>query len=50
MFSPRREPRLGMMLRSEAKRLTKAIDVFVVFFTAEVINRICVNTNKYAWT
>lgn len=41
---------LGMVLRSEAKRLTKAIDVFVMFFTAEVVNRICVNTNKYAWT
>nr|XP_037274775.1 piggyBac transposable element-derived protein 4-like [Rhipicephalus microplus] len=51
-FSPRREPGLdlGMVLRSEAKRLTKAIDVFVMFFTAEVVNRICVNTNKYAWT
>ncbi|KAH8028948.1 hypothetical protein HPB51_020875 [Rhipicephalus microplus] len=23
---------------------------FLMFFTAEVVNRICVNTNKYAWT
>lgn len=51
-FSPRREPGLdlGMVLRSEAKRLTRAIDVFIMFFTAEAINRMCANTDKYAWT
>lgn len=51
-FSPRREPGLdlGMVLRSEAKWLTRAIDVFIMFFTAEAINRMCANTDKYAWT
>lgn len=39
-----------MALGSEVKRLTRAIDVFVMFFPAEVINRTCADTNKYAWT
>ncbi|XP_070385975.1 piggyBac transposable element-derived protein 4-like [Dermacentor albipictus] len=38
-----------MMLRSGPKRLSRALDVFRLFFTAEVIHAICANTNKYAW-
>ncbi|KAH8036522.1 hypothetical protein HPB51_001341 [Rhipicephalus microplus] len=38
-----------MTLRSRAHRLTRALDFFRLFFTAEVIRAICLNTNKYAW-
>ncbi|KAH8020247.1 hypothetical protein HPB51_025520 [Rhipicephalus microplus] len=51
-FRPQRDPgiNLGMTLRSRAHRLTRALDFFFcLFFTAEVICAICLNTNKYAW-
>lgn len=51
MFSARREPGvdLGVALRSAARRYSRAVDFFLLFFTAEIITEICKNTNKYAW-
>ncbi|KAH8009844.1 hypothetical protein HPB51_020192 [Rhipicephalus microplus] len=51
-FRPQRDPGidLSMALRSRAHRLTRALNFFRLFFTAEVIRAICLNTNKYAWT
>ncbi|XP_072140441.1 piggyBac transposable element-derived protein 4-like [Dermacentor andersoni] len=50
-FTPTRPPgaHLGPALRSSARHFTTARDFFLLFFTAEVINTICKNTNKYAW-
>lgn len=50
-FFPKRNPgvKVGGAVRSSARRFVRAIDVFQLFFTAELINMICENTNKYAW-
>lgn len=50
-FLPRREPdvHLGVALRSSSRRFLRARDFFLLFSTTEVIERLCDNTNKYAW-
>lgn len=50
-FCVRRLPRvdLGIALRSAARRFVQAVDFFTLFFTAEIIAKICNATNKYAW-
>ncbi|XP_065284782.1 piggyBac transposable element-derived protein 4-like isoform X1 [Dermacentor albipictus] len=52
VFSPARKPGIhfGMQFRRGTRRLLKAIDAFRLFFTVEVIAKICRNTNKYAWS
>ncbi|XP_070395202.1 piggyBac transposable element-derived protein 4-like [Dermacentor albipictus] len=55
-FSPRREPgvyldaEVGVALRSGSKKFLTALDFFLLFFSMNVIETICDNTNKYAWT
>lgn len=52
-FRPSREPGIhfGLELRSGAwrARFLRAIDILKLFFTTQVIELICLNTNKYAW-
>ncbi|XP_064460258.1 piggyBac transposable element-derived protein 4-like [Ornithodoros turicata] len=50
-FCPKRAPgaHLGIALRSGAAEFGRALDFFQLFFTTEVINKICESTNKYAW-
>lgn len=40
---------LGIALRSAARRFVRAVDFFLLFFTAQIIEDICKSTNKYAW-
>ncbi|XP_070388820.1 piggyBac transposable element-derived protein 4-like [Dermacentor albipictus] len=55
-FSPKREPGVhltedvGVALRSTTKRFLTALDFFFLFFSADVIETVCENTNKYAYT
>lgn len=55
-FSPRREPGVylgddvAMALRSGTKKFLTTLDFFLVCFSTEVIETICGNSNKYAWT
>lgn len=39
-----------MQLRSGPRHLVRVLDVFQLYFTAEVITRIYGNTNKYTWS
>lgn len=52
-FRPSREPGIhfGLELPSGAwrARFLRAIDILKLFFTTQVIELICLNTNKYAW-
>lgn len=50
-FFPRRNlgVEVGGALRSNAWRFVRAVDFFKLFFTAQLMNMICENTNKYAW-
>lgn len=55
-FSPRRDPGVyleddvGVALRSGARKFLSAMDFFLLFFSTQVLDTICKNTNKYAWT
>ncbi|KAH8038374.1 hypothetical protein HPB51_001488 [Rhipicephalus microplus] len=50
-FSPVRQPgaHLAAALRSDVRRFSRALDFFLLFFTTEVLQALCDNTNKYAW-
>lgn len=50
-FSPKRPPgvHLEVTRRSETRSFIRALDMFMMFFTAEMISTICAHTNKYAW-
>lgn len=50
-FSPTRQPgaHVAAALRSDVRRFSRALDFFLLFFTTEVLQTLCDNTNKYAW-
>ncbi|KAK1152066.1 piggyBac transposable element-derived protein 4-like [Acipenser oxyrinchus oxyrinchus] len=51
LFRPRRPTGLdfGRLTRTANKTLSSAMDFFLLFFTAEVVQCICRFTNAYAW-
>ena len=48
-FNPRRQPGLHLNLPVLRGAMTRAVDFFKLFFTAELVRTICTHTNTYAW-
>lgn len=50
-FTPARDPdpQLGRLTRAGVENFTRAVDFFWLFFTAQVVDDICRNTNIYGW-
>ena len=49
LFTPRRQPGLHLNLPVLRDAMTRALDFFRLFFTAELVRTICTHTNSYAW-
>lgn len=50
-FLPKRTPgvHLDVTRRRETRSFIRAVDMFMMFFTAELVSTVCQYTNKYAW-
>ncbi|KAL9978044.1 hypothetical protein ACROYT_G015521 [Oculina patagonica] len=48
-FTPRRQPGLHLNVPLLRGAMTRAVDFFRLFFTAELVRTICTHTNSYAW-
>ena len=48
-FTPRRPPGLHLNMPLLRGAMTRAVDFFRLFFTAELIRNICTHTNSYGW-
>jgi len=48
-FTPRRPPGLHLNMPVLRGAMTRAVDFFRLFFTAELLRTICTHTNSYGW-